>query len=121
MRRNDPMLWSAVLEGGTALALMLAPSLVARLLFAVDAQVVAGPIARIAGIALLSLVIACVLPNGARRAILIYNVLVGGYLLALGLAGYADGVLLWPAVVIHGVMALLLIRHSARRRLGGRT
>ena len=121
MRLNDTMLWSAVLEGGTALALILAPNFVARLLFAVDAQVVAEPIARVAGIALLSLVIACVLPNSARRAILIYNVLVGGYLLALGLAGYADGVLLWPAVVIHGVMALLLIRHSARRRLGGGT
>lgn len=121
MRLNDPVLWSAALEGGTALALVLAPNLVARLLFAVDAQVVTEPLARIAGIALLSLAVACVLPNGARTAILVYNILVGAYLLALGLTGYADGVLLWPAVVIHGVMALLLIRDSARRRLGGGT
>lgn len=121
MRLNDSVTWSAALEGGTALALLLVPNLVARLLFAADVQVVAAPIARIAGIALLSLVVACVLPNGARRAILIYNILVGGYLLALGLGGYAAGVLLWPAVAIHGVMALLLIRGSARRRLGGGT
>jgi hypothetical protein len=121
MRLNDPVSWSAALEGGTALALVLAPSVVARLLFAVDAQVVAVPLARIAGIALLSLVIACVYKNGARRALLIYNVLVGGYLLILGLSGYAAGILLWPVVVIHGVMALLLMRDSARRRLGGGT
>ena len=121
MRLNDPVLWSAAVEGPTALALVVAPGLVAHLLFGKGPYVVAEAIARIAGIALLSLVVACVLPTGARTAILVYNILVGGYLLSLGLTGYADGVLLWPAVVIHGVMALLLMRDSARRRLGGGT
>jgi len=116
MRLNDPVYWSAALEGGTALALLLVPSVVARLLFAVDAQVVAEPLARIAGIALLSLVIACVYKNGARRALLIYNVLVGGYLAALGVGGYAAGILLWPAVAVHGVVALLLLRYGSRSR-----
>ena len=121
MRLNDPILWSVALEGPTALALLVAPSVVARLLFGEGPYVVAEAIARIAGIALLSLVIGCVARNGVRTAILVYNILVGAYLLPLGLTGYADGVLLWPAVVIHGVIALLLIRDSARRRLGGGT
>jgi hypothetical protein len=41
---------------------------------------------------------------------LTYNLLVTCYLIVLGIGGQWIGVLLWPAVAIHGVLTLLLVR-----------
>jgi hypothetical protein len=40
-------------------------------------------------------------------AMLTYNLLVTSYLMYLGLGGTLVGILLWPAIVIHAVLALL--------------
>ena len=45
-----------------------------------------------------------------RRAMLIYNLVITIFLGFLGIAGHAHGRLLWPAVTIHAVVALLLAR-----------
>ena len=69
---------------------------------------------RITGIALLSLGMACwpgAKASGSQSPwpVLTYNTLVASYLFSLGLGGESVGVLLWPAVVVHGLMALLLV------------
>jgi heme A synthase len=72
-------------------------------------------VARIAGIALFSLVVACRPRDATRtsvRAMLAYNALVGVYLASLGMSALASGVMLWPAVAIHFVMAIALARRS---------
>jgi hypothetical protein len=48
---------------------------------------------------------------------LVYNVLIALLLAYLSNAGHTGGVLLWPAVVLHAAVALLLIwaRHVVRR------
>ena len=68
------------------------------------------------GIALLALGLAC-WPSGqpaergwpAFRAMLIYNVLIAVYLAYLSTAGHLGGVLLWPGVALHAIVALLLV------------
>lgn len=74
------------------------------------------PLGRVAGVALLGLGLACwpgrqAADGGspAFRAMLIYNALVALYLGYLGTVGHLGGLLLWPAAVLHAVVALLLI------------
>ena len=50
---------TAVLEGATGLALLIVPSLVAQLLLGMELTGVSIPIARVTGIALVGLGIAC--------------------------------------------------------------
>ena len=45
----------------------------------------------------------------AFRAMLVYNVLIALFLVYLFTVGHLGGVLLWPAVVLHAVVALLLV------------
>ena len=53
------LIFAAIGEAATGLALMLAPSLVGRLLLGTELTGVAVPVARVAGIALLTLGLAC--------------------------------------------------------------
>ena len=66
--------------------------------------------ARVAGIALLGLGVACY-PAGSRQGLyglLAYSLLVMLYLIVVGIGG-AAGVLLWPAVAVHALLSALLI------------
>jgi len=45
---------------------------------------------------------------------LIYSAAVTLYLAYLGIAGSVNGILLWPAVVLHAVLSALLTRANAR-------
>ena len=71
---------------------------------------------RVAGVGLLSLGSACWPTRGkvelgsSRRAMLTYNALLAAFLVYLGISSERTGKLLWPAVVIHGVLTLLLGR-----------
>jgi hypothetical protein len=75
---------------------------------------VAIPVARVAGIALIALGIAC-WPGSPLIGMLTYGALVMIYLAYLGFAGGLSGILLWPAVVLHVVLTALLARASTRR------
>lgn len=98
---------AAVGEAAFGLLLLVYPPIVVRLLF--DAQIAgAGTvISRVAGIALIALGLAC-WPGPALAGMLTYSVLVTLYLVYVGLGGEWVGILLWPAVVLHTVMAFLL-------------
>ncbi len=76
---------------------------------------VAVPIARVTGIALIALGVAC-WPGPPLAGMLIYSAAVTLYLAYVGFAGGLTGILLWPAVVLHGILAALLIRSSSRDR-----
>lgn len=64
--------FTAVAEIATGLALLITPSLVGRLLFAADLTGMAAIVARVAGIALVALGVAC-WPGTARRGMLTYG------------------------------------------------
>ncbi len=101
--------FTAIAEAATGLALLIVPSLVGRLLLGEELAGTAVPVARVAGIALIALGTAC-WPGGARTGMLIYSAAVALYLAYLGLADGLNGVLLWPAIALHMVLAVLLIR-----------
>jgi len=98
---------AAVCEAFTGLALIVSPPIVARLLFGADLMGVAIRIARVAGIALIALGIAC-WPGPPRVGMLTYSAVVTLYLAYIGLAGGLTGILLWPAVVLHVILTALL-------------
>ena len=102
---------AAVAEVLTGLALLLAPSLVGQMLLGAELSGVAMPVARVAGIALIGLGVAC-WPGPPIMGMLIYNVLVTLYLAYVGIAGGVTGVLLWPAVIVHVLLPALLTRAS---------
>jgi len=92
----------------TGLALLLVPSFVGRLLLGEDltgAGMVSG---RVAGIALIALGVAC-WPGPPVAGMLIYSAGVTLCLASVGFTGGLTGIFLWPAVVLHLVLTVLLV------------
>jgi len=106
---------AAVGEAATGVALLIVPSLVGRLLLGEELTGIAIPVARVAGIALIALGVAC-WPGPPRVGMLIYSVAVTLYLAYVGFAGGLTGILLWPAVILHVILTALLIRASTRNK-----
>ena len=100
---------AAVAEAATGLALLVVPSLVGQLLLGTGLTGVSIPVARVAGIALIALGIAC-LPGLALAVMLTYSALATVYLAYIAIRGEWVGPLLWPAVVLHAVLTGLLAR-----------
>jgi hypothetical protein len=100
---------AAVGEAVTGVALLIVPSLVGRLLLGEELSGVAAPVARVAGIALIGLAVAC-WPGPPLLGMLAYSAAVALYLAYLGIAGGLNGILLWPAVVLHAILTALLTR-----------
>jgi len=109
------LLVSAIAEIGTGLALMVFPSLVGWLLLGDTLTGFAIPVARVAGIALVSLGVAC-WPGPPLIGMLTYSALVTLYLAYLGLAEGSAGILLWPAVALHAILTALLAYDLKRMR-----
>ena len=105
---------AGVSEAATGMALLIAPSLVGRLLLGADLAGVAIPVARVTGIALLALGVGCS-AGSVWLGMWIYTALATLYLAYLGVATEWAGTLLWPAVAAHGVLTVLL----ARARVAG--
>ena len=105
------LIFAAVGEVSTGLALLIVPGLVGRLLLGEELTGIAIPVAGVAGIALLGLGIAC-WPGTPRAGMLTYSAAVTVYLAYLGITGIATGPLLWPAVVLHVILTALLGRAS---------
>jgi len=102
------LILAAIAETATGVALLIVPSLVAQLLIGAEPAGIAITVARVAGIALVGLGVAC-WPGPPRIGMLTYSAVVALYLAYVGVAGGSAGVLLWPAVVVHVIVAALLI------------
>jgi glycosyltransferase involved in cell wall biosynthesis len=101
--------FAAVAEAATGMALLIVPSLVGRLLLGEELTGVAIPVARVAGIALIALGVAC-WPGPPLVGMLTYSALVTLYLAYLGFAGGLTGAFLWPAVALHAILSVFLGR-----------
>jgi hypothetical protein len=109
---------AAIAEAATGVALLIVPSLVGQLLLGEELAGAAVPVARVAGIALVGLGVAC-WPGPPLLGMLTYSAAVTLYLAYLGFAGDATGILLWPAVALHATLTAFLARAytlAARRR-----
>jgi hypothetical protein len=108
---------AAVTEVVTGIALIVVPSLVVRLLFGANIADIGVVTSRFAGLALIALGVACGPFDPACRALygmLTYSLLATSGLLYLALNGKWNGRLLWPAVLLHAVLTLLLARASCK-------
>lgn len=104
---------AAVGEAATGMALLMVPSLVGRLLFGEELTGVAIPVARVTGIALIGLSISC-WPGPPLVGMLTYSGVVTLYFAYVGFMGRLTGILLWPAVVLHAILTVLLVWISTR-------
>jgi len=119
MNRNPStniLTFAATVELGAGLVVAIAPALAIALLLGVQGSSADIVLGRCFGIAIFALGVAC-WPvrqrNGGTppglRALLVYNALVA---LCLGYAATSEHLhapLLWPAIALHGSMALLLV------------
>ena len=107
---------AAVAEAATGVALLMAPSLVGRLLFGSELPGIATTVARVTGIALVALGVAC-WPGTPLIGMLTYSASVTLYLAYAGFAHEATGMLLWPAVALHAILTAGLARAADEKRL----
>lgn len=117
---------TAVIEVGTGLAMAIAPSLLVSVLLGSSLDTLAAlTVARVAGVALLSLGAACWLarhddqsraPSGLVAAMLLYNAGVVALLAHAGLYLGLFAVGLWPAILLHGAMAMWCLASLRSRR-----
>jgi hypothetical protein len=103
------LIFAAVAELATGVALLMVPSLVGQWLLGAELTGIAVTVARVAGIALIALGVAC-WPGTPLVGMLTYSALVTLYLAYLGFAGGSSGILLWPAVVLHAILTVILTR-----------
>ncbi len=102
---------AAVSEAATGVALLIMPSLVGQLLFGTELTGIAVTVARVTGIALIALGVAC-WPGTPMVGMLTYSAAITLYLAYVGFADGLSGTLLWPAVVLHVILTALLTRAS---------
>lgn len=93
----------------TGLALVVFPSVVGHLLLGEELSGIAISVARVAGIALIALAIAC-WPGPAIMGMMTYSTAIAVYLAYIGIVGGLTGALLWPAVVLHLALTVFLFR-----------
>jgi hypothetical protein len=109
--------WLEIIVGALFLTV---PDLVCLLLFGAKPEAVGMSLGRFAGIGLIGLGVAC-LPSseagsrrGAVQGLLAFNIGVAILFADLGVATALHGVLLWPAVVLHAVIAAALLPYVLR-------
>ena len=112
---NKLLSLTAIIEAATGLALIAVPAIVVRLLLGAEISGASIPLGRVAGAALLALGVACWLARGDTQsraarglvvAMLMYNIAATAVLAFAGIGLGLRGVALWPAVVLHAVMAI---------------
>jgi hypothetical protein len=114
---------ASLAEAATGLALLVVPSPVGRLLLGAELTGVSIPVARMLGIALIALAVACWPGLTALCGMLTYGALATAFLAYVGSRGHWVGPLLWPAVGLHAVIAIFLGRAwlMTQRQTGGTT
>jgi peptidoglycan/LPS O-acetylase OafA/YrhL len=127
-RMNTRLLFnvSAIAEIFTGLALLLAPQFVSEMLLGSGLDPTGAAVARVLGIGLVSVGVAAwesqeqTLRLAPRAGLCIYNIGAAVLFTMFGTVGDMNGMLLWPAAVLHaviGAMMLLVVmkRQNARR------
>ncbi len=99
---------AAVGEAATGVALLMVPSLLGQWLFGAELVGVGITMARVTGIALVGLGVAC-WPGPSELGMLVYSAGAALFLTWVGLSEGSSGQLLWPAFVLHLILATLLI------------
>ena len=111
--KNKVLALAAAGEAGTGLLLLAWPPIVVRLLFGAEISGVGLVVSRFGGVCLVGLGVACWPGNSALQPLngmLTYSTLAMLYLTYIGVRGEMVGLLLWPAVVLHAILVVVLFR-----------
>jgi hypothetical protein len=109
------MRFASGLEVLTGLGLFAAPSLLARLLFGSDLNAAGEATGRISGLVMICLAAGC-WPrvaggkSGTLGPLMALSWLAAAFLIMTAVSGANVGILLWPAVGLHLMLAVLLTR-----------
>jgi hypothetical protein len=103
------LIFASLSEAMTGLALFIVPAVVGKLLLGEELIGVSIPIVRIFGISLIALGVACWPAIKAIIGMITYSTLTTIYLIFIGLEGKFVGKLLWPAIIIHITLTILLL------------
>jgi len=115
MRTKTLVVISCSIEAATGLALVAVPNLVASLLLGAGLPASGEAVARVGGLGLFSLALAC-WPRGEGdiqqpvRALFVYNLAAAFYLAYLKVGGEFTSLLLLPASGLHALLGALLVR-----------
>ncbi len=113
---------AAGLEVVTGAGLVVAPSLLARLLFGSEMNAPGNLVSGISGLVMLCLALGCwprAFEGEDRQALaplIALSLLATAYLIYVGIRGVNVGVLLWPAAATHFILTILLTRAWMNRR-----
>ncbi|CAN5227352.1 hypothetical protein BH10PSE6_BH10PSE6_01010 [soil metagenome] len=117
---------TAIIEAGAGLALLCLPASVALLLFGTPLDTpTALSVARLGGLGLLALGVACWLARddargpaaqGLAKAMVVYNAGAAGLFAYAAVGVGLQGVLLWPAAALHAIMSAWCIARSVGTR-----
>ncbi len=119
------MVWmrgASGLEVLTGLGLVVAPSLLARLLFGSDLNGAGDAMGRIAGLVMVCLASACwpsdaeISQSQALIPLAALSWLAAAFLVVSDVVGANVGLLLWPAAALHLILAVLLTRARMENR-----
>jgi hypothetical protein len=116
---------AAGLEVVTGAGVVVAPSLLARLLFGSEMNASGDLVGRISGLVMLCLALGCwprAFEGEDRQALaplIALSLLATVYLIYVGMGGVNVGVLLWPAAATHLILAILLARAWMSLRAAG--
>jgi hypothetical protein len=116
---NTLLAIASVAEAGTGAVLLAYPAIVIRLLFGAEIAAAGVVMSRIAGIALIGLGVACWPGKTDLQPLygmLTYSTLAMLYLIRIGIRGAPVGLLLWPAVVVHAILVILLFRERFKKQ-----
>ena len=108
---------TALIEAATGLGLVAVPAVVVRLLLGGELLGAGIPLGRVAGVALLSLGIACWLASSETESCAARGIVSAMALYNLGVVGIQSqpvGIGLWPAVILHAAMAVWCVACLAR-------
>jgi hypothetical protein len=114
---------AAIAEAATGVAFLIVPASSGQLLLGSEIAGVAILLARVIGIALIALGVACWPDRNTHRAffgMLTYGLLAMLYLVCVGVNGGA-GILLWPAVAAHAGLSGVLVWAWRKERQGPET
>jgi hypothetical protein len=114
---NERLLFnvSAIIEVSTGLALLAAPLFVIGLLLGDGLGPTGVAVARVLGVGLLSVGVAGWESQGQdillapRAGLCIYNIGAATVFVILGTAGGMNGILLWPAAILHALIGAIML------------
>jgi hypothetical protein len=115
---KELLIFTSVFEGLTGLVVLAAPAVAVRLLFGSDITGAGALMSQLVGVSLIALAVACWPDREMLRpmlGMLTYGALVTLFLVYVGINGTA-GILLWPAVVLHTILSVLLVRAWQKAR-----